>query len=191
MWGSVSVNIPSTWEQRVTPFASLHVLNDAWTVVCVKVSCNRLHLAGGRYPSNEALPCTLGQRTCTGLRLGPGVGSWRDLHPHFHLHLLSCCVIRSSHTARAGPGPSRIISFCFRMPFLWSGILGIKFSSHLRRRRHQHHFVSFNNFTVSTTYLFAETHHSQSVCVCVCVCVYVCVCVCVACVRACVRACAA
>ncbi|CAE7634710.1 unnamed protein product [Symbiodinium necroappetens] len=79
------------------------------------------------------------------LRLGPGVGSWRDLHPHFHLHLISCCVIRSSHTARAGPGPSRIISFCFRMPFLWSGILGIKFSSHLRRRRHQHHFVSFNN----------------------------------------------
>ena len=64
--------------------------------VCVKVSCNRLHLAGGRYPSNEALPCTLGRRTCTGLRLGPGVGSWRDLHPHFHLHLISCCVIRSS-----------------------------------------------------------------------------------------------
>ena len=31
------VNIPSTWEQRVTPFASLHVLNDAWTVVCVCV----------------------------------------------------------------------------------------------------------------------------------------------------------
>ena len=58
----------------------------------VKVSCNRLHLAGGRRgcrgaPSNEAFPCALGQR--------------------------SCRVIRSSHTARAGPGPSRIISSCF------------------------------------------------------------------------------
>ena len=81
--------------------------------------------AGGT-PSNEAFPCTLGQRTYLGLRLGPRVGSWWDLYLHFHLHFISCSAIRSSHTARAGPGPSRIISSCFRMPFLWSGILGTK-----------------------------------------------------------------
>ena len=30
---------------------------------------------------------------CLGLRLGPVVGSWRDLHPHFQLHLTSYYII--------------------------------------------------------------------------------------------------
>ena len=54
-------------------------------------------------PSNDALPCTRGKRTRIGVRLGPCVGSWRDPHPHFHLHLISCSVILSSHIAMAGP----------------------------------------------------------------------------------------
>ena len=61
----VCVNFPSKWEQMVTLFASLHKMMIGQ--LHVKVSCNRLHLAGGRRgcrgtPSNEAFPCTLGQR---------------------------------------------------------------------------------------------------------------------------------
>ena len=71
-------------------------------------------------PSNEALPYTPGNVPALVCARAPS-GSWRDLHYHFHLHLISCCVIPSCLTHQ-GQDPYPHGSFhlvVYAMPLVW------------------------------------------------------------------------
>ena len=142
----------------------------------LKGSCpvsRRFHLAGGRRgcrgaPSNKALPYTPGKRTSFGLVMG----SWRDLHPHFHLHLISCCVIRLCLTQRQqdpySHESSHLVFVLYAIPLVW--ILGPKISSHLR-------FIVIKTIIILNIILFHIANHEyanlsrdvERVSVCVCV----------------------
>ena len=106
-------------------------------------------------------------RIAPGTRRGQLAGPSSSFFTFFSLR----AVIRSSHTATAGPGPSRIISSCFKYA-IWSGIHGTKL------------LISSSSASSSTTsFCFIHQHpaltprccldhlslcRNTSVCVCVC-----------------------
>ena len=80
----VCVNLPSTWEQRVTPPISFSTINARGRRRC------------GGAPPNEALlifPPHLRKRTCLYPPWAPVWAAGGYFHYHVHVHLISCCAI--------------------------------------------------------------------------------------------------
>ena len=84
------------------------------------------------------------------------------------------CVL-SSHTARARHVNSRIVSSCFCMPFLWSGMLGTKLSSQKCDDATRH--CTFVIITITSFIILF--HHCITKSSRECASFYQCVCVCV------------
>ena len=158
------------------------------------VDNNRM-LAGGRRrcggaPPNEALLHTSGNVPAC-IRLGPQRGQLGILS-------LSCSspsdfMLCHSWCLRQDPHPHGSFSLQVFMPFVMSGMLGTKFSSHSRYHHHHHqpHLVSLQHTTFFLSFFLTfSLLPSLSVwCVwcawcawCACVCVWCVVCVCVVCV---------
>ena len=92
------------------------------------------------------------------------MGSWRDPHPHFHLHLISCRLILSPHTTSRTLTDHR-----FRMPFPCSDILGTKLSSHKCDDATRHCtfvIIIITNFIMFHHCLAKSNREYVSVCTC-------------------------
>ena len=89
--------------------------------------------------------------------LGPSVGSWGILSlscssPSHLVPFLVCLTQRGQDPHPHGSFPLQTF-----MPFVMSGMLGTKFSSHSRYHHHQHHLVSLQDTTFFPSFLLTSS----------------------------------
>ena len=137
----VCVCLPGTWEQMVTPLILFSTINK---------TVNNIFAGGRRVcrgaPSNEALPCAPGKRTCIACAWAP---SWAAGGALIFVHLSSHFVLRHSLVSGAARGRNLTLygsshSVLFCMPFLRSGVLGTKT------------FISFSFFIIIIIHIILQ-----------------------------------
>ena len=140
------MNLPGTWEQRVTPLILLSTINQTVNM-----------LAGGRRgcrgaPSNEALPCAPRKRTCIAC-------AWAPSSSFISIRATSfICVWRSKGPK---PHPLRIITFCFVCHSCGLAYLVPKLSFHFRFSLSSSS-TSFCSLPLSSLLLFSSLLYSSA-----------------------------
>ena len=136
------------WERRVTH--TFVFLEQVATAKTVRVCKGAAEVLEGLRPTKFF--STPQESTCLCPPCAPAraAGGYSHCHVSFPSHLMLChswCLTRRGQDPHPhGPHGSFSLQVFF-MPFLMSGMLGTKFSSHSRCRHHHHHqrrFVPYN-----------------------------------------------